>query len=250
MAADLQRQRRSSSGRTAASLCETQAGGTRERTRSPIQLSSEHLVRARKGLPLTPVLEECGAIMSRRSCCGSPQSFGCPSPTASGTDTAPSSAGADPYHRAGRPHDPHRYCGAASRRGGRNLLRHITNIVKHTPRARKRSLTITAKPCVPRSSCRLPTPAGMDAKRCAGSSAIFRKSDGHGPGLTIAKRNVELSDGSIGALRAGKGGGDDRAADGTGRRMGVREKSQEKRAREERAKTEPGTEAKNKDTLS
>jgi two-component system nitrogen regulation sensor histidine kinase NtrY len=191
---------------------------------TPIQLSSEHLVRVNndKGRPLTPVLEECvSAIMSQvkllRQISAEFSSFAS-SPTA---HPAPASLAEllttvlDPYiiGLAGR---------VAIRTDvpaslppvvvDRNLLaRAVTNIVENALHAMpgSGSLTITAEatPATVRLAF-ADTGTGMDAEalRRIFEPYFSTKATGTGLGLTIAKRNVELNGGSI-VVRSATGKG-------------------------------------------
>jgi signal transduction histidine kinase len=187
---------------------------------TPIQLSAEHLARVNrdKGHPLTPVLEECvAAIMSQvtllREISAEFSNFAS-SPTAHPAPTSLHDLLAtvlEPYITglAGRivirtdvPPD------LPAAVADRTLLsRAITNIVENALHAMPGSgfLTVTADATA--SLVRLSfadTGTGMDAEALG---RIFEpyfstKATGTGLGLTIAKRNIELSGGSIGVRSA------------------------------------------------
>jgi signal transduction histidine kinase len=182
---------------------------------TPIQLSSEHLVRVNrdKGQPLTPVLEECvGAIMSQvkllREISAEFSSFAS-SPIAHPTPTSLAEllvTVLDPYITglAGRI-QIHTEVPASLPPVivDRNLLaRAITNIVENALHAMPGhgSLTVAAEATA--TTVRLSfadTGTGMDAEalRRIFEPYFSTKATGTGLGLTIAKRNVELNGGSI-----------------------------------------------------
>jgi signal transduction histidine kinase len=191
---------------------------------TPIQLSSEHLLRVNKdkGLPLTPVLEECvTAIMSQvkllRQISAEFSSFAS-SPTAHPAPTALAellTTTLDPYITglAGRiiihTDVPASLPAVVV---DRNLLaRAITNIIENALHAMpgSGSLTVTAERTA--STVRLSfadTGTGMDADalRRVFEPYFSTKATGTGLGLTIAKRNVELNGGSI-TVRSAAGKG-------------------------------------------
>jgi signal transduction histidine kinase len=182
---------------------------------TPIQLSSEHLVRVNKdkGEPLTPVLEECVAsILSQvkllRQISAEFSSFASrPTPHPAPTSLAeliPSVV--EPY-----------ITGLAGRVGvnvdvpaslptvvvDRVLLaRAITNMIENALHAMPGSGTLTIAAAAAGSRIRLSvadTGTGMDreALRRIFEPYFSTKATGTGLGLTIAKRNVELNGGRI-----------------------------------------------------
>ncbi|HTL03033.1 MAG TPA: HAMP domain-containing sensor histidine kinase [Vicinamibacterales bacterium] len=182
---------------------------------TPIQLSAEHLVKVNrdKGKPLTPVLEDCvTAIMSQvkllRQISAEFSSFAS-SPTAHPAPTSLAEllpAVLDPYITGLDGRIVIRTDLPASLPMivvDRNLLaRAITNIVENALHAMPGggSLTVTAEatPATVRLSF-ADTGTGMDADalRRVFEPYFSTKATGTGLGLTIAKRNVELSGGSI-----------------------------------------------------
>jgi signal transduction histidine kinase len=191
---------------------------------TPIQLSSEHLLRVNKdkGLPLTPVLEECvTAIMSQvkllRQISAEFSSFAS-SPTAHPTPTSLAELLAttlDPYITGLAGRIVIRTDVPASLPAvvvDRNLLaRAVTNIVENALHAMPGSgfLTVTAEatPTTVRLSF-ADTGTGMDADalRRVFEPYFSTKATGTGLGLTIAKRNVELNGGAI-TVRSAAGKG-------------------------------------------
>jgi two-component system, NtrC family, nitrogen regulation sensor histidine kinase NtrY len=182
---------------------------------TPIQLSSEHLVRVNKdkGQPLTPVLEECvGAIMSQvkllRQISAEFSSFAS-SPTA---HPAPTSLAEllttvlDPYVTGLDGRIAIRCDVPASLpliMVDRTLLsRAITNIVENALHAMPGAGVLTVTADATPSAIHLSfadTGTGMDAEalRRIFEPYFSTKATGTGLGLTIAKRNVELSGGTV-----------------------------------------------------
>ncbi|HEV3214125.1 MAG TPA: HAMP domain-containing sensor histidine kinase [Vicinamibacterales bacterium] len=191
---------------------------------TPIQLSSEHLVRVNKdrGEPLTPVLEECvSAIMSQvkllRQLSAEFSSFAS-SPTPHPAPTSLSELLAtvlEPY-----------ITGLGGRVAIRSevpasvpmvvvdrmlLARAITNIVENALHAMPGAGSLTVVAEASHGAVRLSftdTGTGMDpeALRRIFEPYFSTKATGTGLGLTIAKRNVELNGGTIRVQSApGKG---------------------------------------------
>jgi signal transduction histidine kinase len=182
---------------------------------TPIQLSSEHLVRVNKdrGEPLTPVLEECvTAIQSQvrilRQISAEFSNFAS-RPTPQPTATSLSELAAtvfDPYVTglAGRititldvpPTLPPVVV-------DRTLLsRALTNIIENALHAMPGNGSLTVKAAAGPTTIRLSvtdTGTGMDqeALRRIFEPYFSTKATGTGLGLTIAKRNVELNGGNI-----------------------------------------------------
>ena len=218
MAADLQRQR-AELGRThrleAWAEMARQVAHEIKNPLTPIQLSSEHLVRVNKdrGEPLTPVLEECvAAIMSQvkllRQISAEFSSFASsPTPHPASISLAELiTAVLEPY-----------IVGLAGRITIRSdvpaalppvvvdrtlLARAITNIIENALHAMPGSGSLTVAAEAGGGTVRLSfadTGTGMDpdALRRIFEPYFSTKATGTGLGLTIAKRNVELSGGSI-----------------------------------------------------
>jgi two-component system, NtrC family, nitrogen regulation sensor histidine kinase NtrY len=182
---------------------------------TPIQLSSEHLVRVNKdrGEPLTPVLEECvGSILSQvkllRQISAEFSNFAS-RPTPHPAPTALSdliSEVVEPY-----------VTGLAGRIAvlvdvpatlppvtvDRVLLaRALTNVIENALHAMPGQGTLTLKADSAAAAITLSvsdTGAGMDAEalRRIFEPYFSTKATGTGLGLTIAKRNVELNGGTI-----------------------------------------------------
>jgi signal transduction histidine kinase len=218
MAGDLQRQR-AELGRThrleAWAEMARQVAHEIKNPLTPIQLSSEHLIRVNKdkGQPLSPVLEECvNAILSQvkllRQISAEFSSFAS-SPTPHPAATSLSelvTAVIEPYITglAGRIEIRSRVPAALPPvLVDRTLLaRALTNIIENALHAMpgRGSLTVTADatPSTVRLSL-ADTGSGMDPEALG---RVFEpyfstKATGTGLGLTIARRNVELSGGTI-----------------------------------------------------
>jgi signal transduction histidine kinase len=191
---------------------------------TPIQLSSEHLVRVNKdrGEPLTPVLEECvSAIMSQvkllRQIAGEFSSFAS-SPTAHPAPIALAELIAtvlEPYITGLAGRITLRSDVASSLPlvlADRTLLaRAITNIIENALHAMpgNGSLTVTAEPSdgiVKLAFTDTGTGMDPDALGRIFEPYFSTKATGTGLGLTIAKRNVELNGGRI-RVRSAQGKG-------------------------------------------
>jgi nitrogen fixation/metabolism regulation signal transduction histidine kinase len=182
---------------------------------TPIQLSSEHLVRVNKdkGEPLTPVLEECvNSILSQvkllRQISAEFSSFASrPTPRPAPTSLAELiPAVVEPYITglAGRiavdvdvpPSLPTVVVDRVL------LARALTNMIENALHAMPGSGTLTIRAVAGPSTIRLSvadTGTGMDAEalRRIFEPYFSTKATGTGLGLTIAKRNVELNGGRI-----------------------------------------------------